>query len=91
VRAAAAGRVIWAGPAGGYGLLVKIDHGGGMETRYAHLSRNVVGVGQHVAAGDVVGYVGTTGVATGPHLHFEVRQWGVPVDASGLWRQEVVA
>jgi murein DD-endopeptidase MepM/ murein hydrolase activator NlpD len=62
-----------------------------METRYAHLSRIVVGVGQHVAAGDVVGYVGTTGVATGPHLHFEVRQWGVPVDASGLWRQEVVA
>jgi murein DD-endopeptidase MepM/ murein hydrolase activator NlpD len=57
-----------------------IDHGGGMATLYAHQSRIAVSPGQFVNAGDVIGYVGSTGMSTGPHLHFEVRLSGNPVD-----------
>jgi murein DD-endopeptidase MepM/ murein hydrolase activator NlpD len=80
IRAGAAGTVIWAGTYGGYGLTVIVDHGAGMTTLYAHQSRLHVGRGDTVAAGDTVGEAGATGLATGPHLHFEVRIDGTPVD-----------
>jgi murein DD-endopeptidase MepM/ murein hydrolase activator NlpD len=81
VLAAAAGRVTHAGPAlGGWGTLVVIDHGQGLRTWYAHLSAARVRVGQSVLRGGLVGRVGATGNATGPHLHFEVRLRGAAVD-----------
>lgn len=80
IKAAASGRVILAGPYGGYGNAVVIDHGGGMTTLYGHQSRLNVSYGDHVTAGDIIGFVGSSGLATGPHLHFEVRINGVPVD-----------
>jgi murein DD-endopeptidase MepM/ murein hydrolase activator NlpD len=80
IKAGAAGRVILTGTYGGYGLTVIIDHGGGMTTLYAHQSRVIVGVGTQVAAGEVIGHIGSSGLATGPHLHFEVRIAGSPVD-----------
>lgn len=64
----------------GYGLMVLVDHGNGLTTLYAHLSRVGVVVGQAVAPGDGVGAIGSTGNVTGSHLHFEVRQGGVPVN-----------
>jgi murein DD-endopeptidase MepM/ murein hydrolase activator NlpD len=80
IHACRAGVVVIAGSQGGYGNTVVIDHGGGMATLYAHQSRIAVSVGQIVNAGDVIGYVGSTGMSTGPHLHFEVRLSGNPVD-----------
>jgi murein DD-endopeptidase MepM/ murein hydrolase activator NlpD len=80
VEATAAGRVVVAGRSGGYGNLVEIDHGKGLSTRYAHLSRIDVSVGETVKAGDVVGRVGSTGRSTGPHLHYETRRDGVAVN-----------
>jgi murein DD-endopeptidase MepM/ murein hydrolase activator NlpD len=80
VPAAAAGTVTFAGTQGGYGNLVIVRHEGGAETRYAHLSQLDVHEGDQVRAGDVVGRVGQTGRATGPHLHFELREDGRPVD-----------
>ena len=80
VMATADGTVTLAGPDGGYGNMVEIDHGGGLATRYAHLSAVEVSVGQRVAAGALVGRVGSTGRATGPHLHYETRIDGTPVD-----------
>lgn len=80
VVAAAAGLVAHAGLAGKYGPAVFIEHGGGMESIYAHLSGLVVRRGQVVQAGDVIGYVGSTGKSTGPHLHFEVRLHHQPVN-----------
>jgi murein DD-endopeptidase MepM/ murein hydrolase activator NlpD len=82
VRAAGSGIVKFAGEAGTYGNLVVVDHGGGLETRYAHLKRIDVLPGQVLAAGAKVGGVGQTGRATGPHLHFEVRRDGQPSDPS---------
>ncbi|MFG1880594.1 M23 family metallopeptidase [Micromonospora sp. NPDC049102] len=80
IRAAAAGTVTQAGDAAdGYGNSVFIDHGNGYLTHYAHQSRIAVTVGQAVKAGQVIGYEGATGDATGPHLHFEVHQ--------GMWNQ----
>ena len=79
-RATAAGRVLAAGYQGGYGLMIEIDHGNGLATRYGHLSAIEVGEGQTVEAGDPVGRIGTTGRSTGPHLHYEVRLAGEPVD-----------
>ena len=81
-RATAPGKVVLAGRQGGYGLCVEIDHGNGLSTRYAHLSRIMVQRGQHVAAGDVVGRIGSTGRSTGPHLHYETRVNGTPVNPS---------
>jgi len=80
IRAAGAGVVVWVGPRGGYGNLVAIDHGGGLATLYAHQSRIDTTVGLRVKTGQVIGYVGSTGMATGPHLHFETREFGVPAD-----------
>ena len=80
VRAAGAGRVVKAGWNGGYGRMVEIDHGNGLTTRYAHLSRILVREGDEVADGDIVGRVGTSGRSTGPHLHYEVRKDGVAVN-----------
>jgi murein DD-endopeptidase MepM/ murein hydrolase activator NlpD len=83
IHAAAAGRVIYAGWMDGYGNLVFIDHGGGISTGYAHQSSIAVSNGQTVSQGQVIGYVGCTGHCFGPHLHFEVRVNGSPVDPLG--------
>jgi murein DD-endopeptidase MepM/ murein hydrolase activator NlpD len=80
IHAAAAGVVVTAGDCGGYGNCVVIDHGDSLATVYAHQSEVLVQVGQHVDAGEIVGLVGSTGLATGPHLHFEVRLRGLPID-----------
>ena len=74
------GVVSYAGWLGGYGLVVKIQHGNGIETLYAHLSRIAVSTNQQVSQGDVIGMVGATGRTTGPHLHYEVRRFGRSVD-----------
>jgi murein DD-endopeptidase MepM/ murein hydrolase activator NlpD len=79
-RAAASGTVIYAGWLGGYGNLVVVDHGNGLSTAYGHASSILVAVGQSVSQGQTVSLVGSTGDATGPHLHFEVRVNGVAVD-----------
>lgn len=73
IRAVAAGRIIDAGPNGGYGRMVEIDHGFGITTRYAHMSSIAVNDGDQVEKGAVIGHVGSTGRSTGPHLHYEVR------------------
>jgi murein DD-endopeptidase MepM/ murein hydrolase activator NlpD len=80
IAAAATGRIIFAGVRGGYGNTVIIDHGGGMATLYAHQSRIAVSYGQDVRVGTVIGYVGSTGLSTGPHLHLEVRINGAHTD-----------
>ncbi len=80
IRAAADGRVIYAGWYGGYGNLITIDNGDGYSTLYAHCSAMYVSVDQNVQRGQVIGAVGATGYATGPHLHFEIRKDGVPFD-----------
>jgi murein DD-endopeptidase MepM/ murein hydrolase activator NlpD len=80
VRATADGSVSFASVRGGYGNLVEVQHPNGYATRYAHLSRIAVRPYQPVRQGDVIGYVGATGLATAPHLHYEVRRKGQPVD-----------
>ena len=80
IRATGAGRVVFAGVAGGYGNMVEVDHGNGLTTRYGHMGETSVVEGQAVARGTVLGHVGATGRATGPHLHYEVRIDGEPVD-----------
>jgi murein DD-endopeptidase MepM/ murein hydrolase activator NlpD len=82
IRAAAAGVVRSAGPRGGYGDAVEIDHGDGTSTLYAHASALLVAAGERVAAGQPIAKVGRSGRATGPHLHFEVRQGERTVDPS---------
>jgi peptidoglycan hydrolase-like protein with peptidoglycan-binding domain len=87
VAAARAGRVSYAGPrAGGWGIEVTIAHGRGVRTIYAHLSSVAVIVGGQVEQGATIGFVGATGYATGPHLHFEVRVRGAAVDPLGALR-----
>ena len=73
IRAAKAGTVIFSGSMSGYGNVVIIDHGGGFSTLYAHQSRIASSEGQRVSQGQTIGYVGSTGRSTGPHLHFETR------------------
>jgi murein DD-endopeptidase MepM/ murein hydrolase activator NlpD len=80
VRATAAGRVAVASYQGGYGLMVEIDHGNGLTSRYGHLSAIDVSEGELVETGTIVGRIGTTGRSTGPHLHYEVRVAGEAVD-----------
>lgn len=79
VRAAGAGKIVAAGWRGGYGNAVIIDHGNSLGTFYAHMSSVAIGAGQGVSKGQVIGRAGSTGLSTGPHLHFEVRANGVPV------------
>ncbi|OGC36851.1 hypothetical protein A2311_02920 [candidate division WOR-1 bacterium RIFOXYB2_FULL_48_7] len=97
VKATADGTVIYASWRHGYGKTVEIGHGDGVSTLYAHNSDYAVKLGQKVTKGTIVAYVGSTGWTTGPHLHYEVRRWGVPVNpvaflatdlktASRLWR-----
>ena len=83
IRAASAGTVVSAGWRGGYGKCVVISHAGGLATLYAHQSEILAAVGERVKRGDVIGKVGSTGYSTGPHLHFEVRVNGSPVDPLG--------
>lgn len=78
IQAAASGKVVFAGTAPEYGKMVEVDHGNGLVTRYAHASRLLVKEGDVVVAGQPIAAVGSTGRSTGPHLHFEVRQNGVP-------------
>jgi murein DD-endopeptidase MepM/ murein hydrolase activator NlpD len=80
IVAADSGKVMFAGWQGGYGQTIIIDHGAGMSTLYAHQSKFAVSSGQSVNKGDVIGYVGSTGWSTGPHLHFEVRVNGNPTN-----------
>ncbi|MBX5475925.1 MAG: peptidoglycan DD-metalloendopeptidase family protein [Clostridia bacterium] len=80
IRAAAAGVVVHAGWLTGFGRAVKIDHGNGLVTLYGHQSRIKVTVGQTVKKGQIIGYVGSSGLSTGPHLHFGVYKRGTPVD-----------
>jgi murein DD-endopeptidase MepM/ murein hydrolase activator NlpD len=83
IEAAAGGTVIYCGWEEGYGNFVVLDHGGNLATAYGHQSRIAVTCGQRVDQGQVIGYVGCTGHCTGPHLHFEVRVDGNPVDPMG--------
>ena len=83
VHAADGGVVIWSGWMGGYGYAVVIDHGNGLSTLYGHNSELAVDEGQSVAKGQVISYAGSTGNSTGPHVHFEVRVNGDPVDPMG--------
>jgi len=80
VRAAAAGTVTIAGFDAEYGYMIAVEHGLGLETRYGHNQRLSVAVGDRVERGQVVAAVGSTGRTSGPHLHFEIRKDGVPVD-----------
>lgn len=80
ITSSADGNVIFAGWYGGYGYAIIIDHGGGYSTLYAHCSAMYVSANQPVRRGQVIGAVGATGWATGPHLHFEIRRNGVPID-----------
>lgn len=73
-------------PVGNYGNLVELNHGGGYQTRYAHMHRILVRSGQYVRKGTVIGLVGSTGRSTGPHLHYEVRYNGVAIDPSPFMR-----
>jgi len=84
IRAVLSGVVRRAGRAGGYGRLIEIKHKD-METRYAHLSKIIVREGQKVSRGEVIGYSGKSGLATGPHLHFELRRGGRVVDPVAMF------
>lgn len=84
VVATSPGTIMAAGWCGGYGLCVTIDHGGGLQTLYGHLSRIDVSPGQNVSSGQAIGLVGSTGRSTGPHLHYEVRINGLPVNPAGF-------
>lgn len=86
VLATASGKVDMAGWDGGYGRLVEIDHGFGVKTRFAHLKRIKVKLGQYVKRGEVVGYLGNTGRSTGFHLHYETRVNGRPINPVRFWK-----
>ena len=78
------GRVSAAGRAGGCGIAVRLEHGGGLSTRYCHMSRMAVGAGQPVRRGQVIGYVGSTGLSTGPHLHYEMYRGGRAINPASV-------
>lgn len=78
------GTVLSAGRAGGCGNTVKLRHGGGIDTRYCHMSRMAVRAGQVVRRGQVIGYVGSTGLSTGPHLHYEMYRGGKSVNPASV-------
>jgi murein DD-endopeptidase MepM/ murein hydrolase activator NlpD len=80
VYATADGIVVFMGRHGGLGRMIMISHGNGLRTRYAHLSRTTVNVGDRVTRGTKIGNVGMSGSSTGPHLHYEVLKSGVPVN-----------
>ncbi len=84
IKAAAAGRVTFAGERPGYGNLIELDHGNGLVTRYGHNATNLVAVGQEILVGQAIALVGATGRATGSHVHFEVRQDGKPVNPATM-------
>jgi len=88
-RATAAGKVTVAGWDGGYGKMVELDHGNGLSTRYGHLSQIDVKVGERVRVGETIGRIGSTGRSTGPHLHYETRINGEPVDPQKYLRAGV--
>jgi murein DD-endopeptidase MepM/ murein hydrolase activator NlpD len=83
ILATKAGEVIYAGPASGYGNLVVVSHGGGISSAYGHMSSIAVNEGQSVSQGQRLGAIGSLGTSTGPHLHFEIRVGGDPVDPLG--------
>lgn len=89
IRATANGKVSSAGWAGGYGQMVEIDHGNGLATRYGHMSKILVKVGQSISIGQVIGLVGSTGRSTGSHLHYETRIDGEAVDPQKFLRAGV--
>jgi murein DD-endopeptidase MepM/ murein hydrolase activator NlpD len=80
IKAVLGGKVVLSGKVNGYGNLVDIDHGAGLVTRYAHNVANLVAEGEQIKAGQVIAMVGSTGRASGAHVHFEMRQNGNPVD-----------
>jgi murein DD-endopeptidase MepM/ murein hydrolase activator NlpD len=80
VKSAETGRVIFAGEYGGYGKMIIISHYAGYSTRYAHLSKINVSYGEYVKQGQIIGLVGDSGITTGPHLHFELRKYGKPIN-----------
>lgn len=84
IQATANGYVSFSGWYGGYGKMIKIDHGNGIETIYAHNNENGVSVGQSVKKGEVIGYMGNTGASTGTHLHYEVRVNGTAVNPANF-------
>ena len=86
VFSAGQGTILFAGWKTGYGKFIEIDHGNGLVTRYGHLSKILVRVGQRINAGDLIGKVGSTGRSTGPHLHFEVRKNNVAVNPAPYLR-----
>jgi murein DD-endopeptidase MepM/ murein hydrolase activator NlpD len=86
VRVTAAGRVTIASYQGGYGNMVEVEHGNGFSTRYGHMSKIEVKVGETVRIGQTIGRIGSTGRSTGPHLHYETRIDGDPVDPQKFLR-----
>lgn len=80
IRAIADGQVMYADPHGGYGRLIAIKHSDGFSSHYGHCASMTVAPGERVKAGQIIGTVGSTGISTGPHLHFEVRYRGEPRD-----------
>ena len=87
VSATADGIIIWAGPYTGYGNMVVVYHSNGITTRYGHLSRVSVDPGQRIKRGDQIGYAGSTGRSTGPHVHYEVRENDQPIDPAQFVKQ----
>ncbi|CAA9541130.1 MAG: Membrane proteins related to metalloendopeptidases [uncultured Sphingosinicella sp.] len=84
ILAATDGRVAMAGWSGGYGKQVRIDHAGGLMTSYSHMSRIIAAPGEYVKQGELIGYVGSTGLSTGPHLHYELHRNGVPINPASV-------
>jgi murein DD-endopeptidase MepM/ murein hydrolase activator NlpD len=84
IRSIAAGQVIFADPYAGYGNLIVVKHENGMTSHYGHCHTIKTSIGARIKAGQIIGTVGSTGISTGPHLHFEVRMQGAPTDPEQL-------